>query len=111
MPGRQRADAAVQRVGRGHAAPQEEAGVAGGLGRGIDVAAGQQRLDLGGEAQGAVVVLLALAPPPNTLLILEPMLAPICAEGPSLPALPPDDRVRIVTIALNIEIRPRISPF
>ncbi len=54
VPGRQRADAAVQRVGRGHAAPQEEAGVAGGLGRGVDLAAGQQRLDLGGEAQGAV---------------------------------------------------------
>jgi hypothetical protein len=61
VPGRQRADAAVQRVGRGHAAPQEKAGVAGGLGRGVDVAAGQQRLDLGGEAQGAVVVRLARA--------------------------------------------------
>ena len=45
---RQGADATIKGMGLGDVAPQEKPDVAGAVGRGVDAAAGQQRLDLGG---------------------------------------------------------------
>ena len=49
-------DSTIEGVRLRHAAPQEKARVAGGIGFAADALAGEQRLDLRGDAQRAPIV-------------------------------------------------------
>jgi hypothetical protein len=55
-PCRQGADATIERVGVGNAAPQKESAMPGGIGPRVYVSAGKQRLYLRGHAQGLTVI-------------------------------------------------------